>query len=87
MNSLDQQQQMKRLEKELQHQKDLNSQLKLDINSRQDRFVAREIEYRKIIEELQNELRSKANLDFNDKRIMEEVHGVHKQIIDKIQVI
>lgn len=52
MNSLDQQQQMKRLEKELQHQKDLNSQLKLDINSRQDRFVAREIEYRKIIEEL-----------------------------------
>ena len=78
---------MKRLERELQNQRDLNSQLKMDINSRQDRFVNREVEYRKIIEELQNELRSKANLDFNDKKIMEEVQGVHSQIIEKIQVI
>ena len=87
MNSVDQQVLMKKMEKELQHQRDLNNELKMDINSRQERFVKREMEYRKIIEELQKELRSKANLDFNDKKVMEEVQNVHGQIIDKIQVI
>ncbi len=32
-------------------------------------------------------MRSKANLDFNDRKMMEEVQNTHGQIIDKIQVI
>lgn len=59
----------------------------MDINSRQERFVKREMEYRKIIEELQTELRNKANLDINDKNQMANVKNIHNQIMDKISVI
>ena len=49
----------------------------MDINSRQERFVKREMEYRKIIEELQTELRNKANLEVNDKNLMKNVENIH----------
>lgn len=38
-------------------EKEKNQILIQDLNNRQERFVKRELEYRKIIEELQNELR------------------------------
>ncbi|KAM3132411.1 hypothetical protein pb186bvf_015511 [Paramecium bursaria] len=62
-------------------------QLELELLSRQERYVNRELEYRKTIEELQQELRSKTALDQNDRKIMENIYKDHGKIIDGINNI
>lgn len=59
----------------------------MELNTRQERFVKREMEYRKIIEELQSELRSKTTLDQGDKRSMEVIYKDHSKIIEGINSI
>lgn len=59
----------------------------MDLNTRQERFVKREMEYRKIIEELQSELRSKTTLDQGDKKVMESIYRDHGKIIEGINSI
>ena len=45
------------------------------------------MEYRKIIEELQTELRSKTTLDQGDKKVMESIYKDHTKIIEGINSI
>lgn len=59
----------------------------MELNSRKERFVKREMEYRKIIDDLQSELRSKTNLDQGDKKVMESIYKDHSKIIDGINSI
>ncbi|CAD8111424.1 unnamed protein product [Paramecium sonneborni] len=51
------------------------------------RYVQREIEFKKTIDELQQELRSRTALDQTDKKIMEMIYKDHSKIIDGINNI
>lgn len=44
----------------------------------------RELEYRRIIEEMQDEIKSKALLDVNDSKHMEDATITHKRILESI---
>jgi hypothetical protein len=63
MTPLDWQKKCSDLESQLNQVKEQNNLLTIELNSRKERFVKREMEYRKIIDDLQQELRSKTNLD------------------------
>ncbi|CAD8107973.1 unnamed protein product [Paramecium primaurelia] len=51
------------------------------------RYVQREMEFKKTIDELQQELRSRTALDQTDKRIMELIYKDHSKIIEGINSI
>ncbi|CAD8121827.1 unnamed protein product [Paramecium sonneborni] len=51
------------------------------------RYVQREIEFKKTIDELQQELRSRTALDQTDKKIMEMIYKDHSKIIEGINNI
>ncbi|CAD8059050.1 unnamed protein product [Paramecium sonneborni] len=71
----------------LEKEKMRTNQLELELKNRQERFVNREIEYRKTIEELQYELRAKTALDQGDRKIMENIYKDHNKIIEGINNI
>ncbi|CAK88388.1 unnamed protein product (macronuclear) [Paramecium tetraurelia] len=71
----------------LEKEKMRTNQLELELKNRQERFVNREIEYRKTIEALQTELRAKTALDQGDRKIMENIYKDHNKIIDGINNI
>ncbi|CAD8136847.1 unnamed protein product [Paramecium octaurelia] len=71
----------------LEKEKMRTNQLELELKNRQERFVNREIEYRKTIEELQSELRAKTALDQGDRKIMENIYKDHNKIIEGINNI
>ncbi|CAK60820.1 unnamed protein product (macronuclear) [Paramecium tetraurelia] len=51
------------------------------------RYVQREMEFKKTIDELQQELRSRTALDQTDKKVMEMIYKDHSKIIDGINNI
>lgn len=52
-----------------------------------DRYVKREVGYRKLIDELHEELRRDFSLSGNERKKMEEVAGLHARVIDNINNI
>ncbi|EAR92965.2 hypothetical protein TTHERM_00295780 (macronuclear) [Tetrahymena thermophila SB210] len=84
MSSEDVRQRALDIEQLLETQKQENEKLKNDLENRKDRYVQRELEYRKIIEELQNEIRQKAVLDLNEAKKMELATRYHQEILDRI---
>ncbi|KAL4451123.1 hypothetical protein ABPG74_021445 [Tetrahymena malaccensis] len=84
MSSEDVRQRALDIEQLLETQKQENEKLKNDLDNRKDRYVQRELEYRKIIEELQNEIRQKAVLDLNEAKKMELATRYHQEILDRI---
>lgn len=87
MTPLDWQKKCVELEMQLNEVKDKNNLLIIDLNNRKERFVKREIEYRKIIDELQQELRQKTTLDQGDKKLMENIYKDHSKIVEGINSI
>lgn len=71
----------------LEKEKDKTRQLEIELQNRQDRFVHRELEYRKTIEELQSELRAKTALDQGDRKVMSQIEQDHRKIIEGINNI
>lgn len=51
------------------------------------RYVKRETGYRKLVDELHEELRRDFSLNGNDKKKMEEIAGLHGKILDNINNI
>ncbi|EGR30762.1 hypothetical protein IMG5_124280 [Ichthyophthirius multifiliis] len=72
------------VEQLLEEQKAINENLKQELEIRKERCVKRELEYRKIIEELQNEIRQKAVLDTNEAKKMEVPMKYHQEILERV---
>ncbi|CAD8056055.1 unnamed protein product [Paramecium sonneborni] len=87
MTAQDWMQKSSELQSILEKEKMRTNQLELELKNRQERFVNREIEYRKTIEELQSELRAKTALDQGDRKIMENIYKDHNKIIEGINNI
>lgn len=68
----------------LEEQKSENERLKEELEGKKDRYVLRELEYRKIIEDLQGEIREKAVLDINEAKKMELTTKYHTEILDRV---
>ena len=68
----------------LEEQKGENERLKEELEGKKDRYVLRELEYRKIIEDLQGEIREKAVLDINEAKKMELTTKYHTEILDRV---
>ncbi len=58
-----------------------------DKEEKERRYVKREEGYRKLVDELHEELRRDFSLNGNEKRRMEEIAGLHTKIIDNINNI
>jgi len=58
-----------------------------DKDEKERRYVKREEGYRKLVDELHEELRRDFSLNGNEKRRMEEIAGLHTKIIDNINNI
>lgn len=87
MTSNDYYERCKELANELQGSRDKIFSLEEEIMTIKQRFVEREIQYRKIIEELQDEIKCKTSLDYTDRNRMQQINDLHKEIIDNIGTI
>lgn len=84
MSSEDVRQRAFDVESILEERKSENEKLKQELEGRKERYVLRELEYRKIIDELQNEIRNNAVLDTSEAKKMEQTVKYHQDIQDKI---
>ncbi|EGR27524.1 hypothetical protein IMG5_194730 [Ichthyophthirius multifiliis] len=75
------------LEQILIEQKKQNKRLIDELESRKERFKKREVEYRKIICELQDEIKNKAVPNTNEQKRQEEIQQLHSQIVENIDNI
>lgn len=77
MSSEEVRQRTNEVEQILDERKAESEKLKQELEYRKDRYVLRELEYRRIIDELQNEVRMRAVLDTNEAKKMEQTIKYH----------
>ncbi|KRX09478.1 hypothetical protein PPERSA_00757 [Pseudocohnilembus persalinus] len=65
--------------------KEQKKQLKDELQYKKDQFVKRELDYRKIIQDYQDQIRSKALLNFIDIPDLEVASNTHKKILQYIE--
>eukprot|EP01016_Furgasonia_blochmanni_P007651 TRINITY_DN13069_c0_g3_i1.p1 TRINITY_DN13069_c0_g3~~TRINITY_DN13069_c0_g3_i1.p1 ORF type:complete len:242 (+),score=77.75 TRINITY_DN13069_c0_g3_i1:65-790(+) len=87
MTVLDWQKRCGELQQTLNEELDQASALHEDLEKRKEKYVSREVEFRKIIENLQEELRSRSAIDQSEKRNLETISALHSKILDNINNI
>ena len=85
MSAVDWQKRCLEAEKGLAEAQRQNQTLSEELNIRMERFVKRENGYRKIIQELEEELRRKINLNVNDiENLKEGYRKIHEKVLENI---
>jgi len=87
LSAVDWQKRCLETEKQLAEAQQQTKLLTEELNTRMQRFVKRENDYKSLIQNLEEELRGKMNLDFDDPNIKSNINRIytdHQQIIDNI---